>query len=182
MTRPTLLGPSQHGRRRLSTAPCDDPDDVAALSRELIAQNHLEIGRADGKAATLLATGGALLGLLLIRRPPGASWALPLWWTAAVTTTGALLCLLVALVPRRGARMRESARILAYYEDVVRAESRAELSAGLRLGSSDPQPRLSRALTGTSRIARAKNRCVRYATLLLLPAVTAVFLALASGS
>ncbi|WP_406138345.1 hypothetical protein [Streptomyces sp. NBC_01089] len=43
-----------------------------ALSRELIAHNHIEIGRADGKAAVLLATGGSLLGLLLIRRPPGA--------------------------------------------------------------------------------------------------------------
>lgn len=47
-------------------------EDVVALSRELIAHNHIEIGRADGKAAVLLATGGSLLGLLLIRRPPGA--------------------------------------------------------------------------------------------------------------
>jgi hypothetical protein len=34
---------------------------VGELSRELIARNHIEIGRADGKAAVLLATGGSLL-------------------------------------------------------------------------------------------------------------------------
>lgn len=158
------------------------PEDVVALSRELIAQNHIEIGRADGKAAVLLATGGSLLGLLLIRRPPGALWPRPLWWTAAVTTTVALLLLLVALLPRHGPRIRERSRILAYYEDVVRAEKRAELSSGLLLSSSDPHPRLFRALTGTSRIARTKNRCVHGAVLMLLPAITAVSASLLSGA
>ncbi len=158
-----------------------EPEDVVELSRELIAQNHIEIGRADGKAAVLLATGGSLLGLLLIRRPPGTFWPHPLWWTAAVTTTVALLLLLAALLPRHGPRIRESSRILAYYEDVVRAEKRAELSSGLLLSSSDPHPRLFRALTATSRIARTKNRCVHGAVLMLLPAVTAVSAALLSG-
>ncbi|MFE3933548.1 hypothetical protein ACFXPJ_07040, partial [Streptomyces goshikiensis] len=74
-----------------------------ALSRELIAQNYLEIGRADGKAAILLATGGTLFGLLLVRRPLDAVWAAPLWWTAAATTTAALVFLLLARgAPRRG--------------------------------------------------------------------------------
>ncbi|GHB32728.1 Pycsar system effector family protein [Streptomyces chryseus] len=157
-----------------------EPEDVVTLSRELIAQNHIEIGRADGKAAVLLATGGSLLGLLLIRRPPGTFWPHPLWWTATVTTTVALLLLLAALLPRHGPRIRESSRILAYYDDVVRAEKRTELSSGLLLGSSDPQPHLFRALTGTSRIARTKNRCVHAAILMLLPAVTAVCAALLS--
>ncbi|MFF8917200.1 Pycsar system effector family protein [Streptomyces sp. NPDC015032] len=153
-----------------------------ALSRELIAQNHIEIGRADGKAAVLLATGGSLLGLLLVHRPPGTPLGLPLWWTATVTTTTALLFLLAALLPRHGPRIRESSHILAYYEDVLRAEQRAELSSGLLLSSSDPHPRLFRALTGTSRIARSKNRCVRGAVLMLLPALTAVSAALLSGA
>lgn len=160
-----------------------EPEDVVTLSRELIAQNHIEIGRADGKAAVLLATGGSLLGLLLVRRPPGTFWPQPLWWTATVTTTVAVLLLLVALLPRHGPRItRESSRILAYYEDVVRAEKRAELSSGLLLSSSDPHPRLFRALTGTSRIARIKNRCVHGAVLMLLPAVTVVSAALLSGA
>ncbi|WEH34423.1 DUF5706 domain-containing protein [Streptomyces sp. AM 4-1-1] len=158
-----------------------EPEDVVALSRELIAQNHVEIGRADGKAAVLLATGGSLLGLLLIRRPPGTSWPRPLWWTATVATTLALLFLLAALLPRHGSRMRESSRALAYYEDVFQAEKRAELSSGLLLSSCDPHPRLFRALTGTSRIARAKNRCVHVGVLMLLPAIAAVSAALLSG-
>ncbi|MFG2225255.1 hypothetical protein [Streptomyces sp. NPDC048644] len=69
-----------------------------ALSRELIAQNHVEIGRADGRAAVLLTVGGALLGLLLVHRPPSTFRPHPLWWTATVTTTVALLFLLAALL------------------------------------------------------------------------------------
>ena len=166
-------------RRQPTTA---GPEDVVALSRELIAQNHIEIGRADGKAAVLLATGGLLLELLLIHRPPGTFWPQPLWWTATVTTTVALLSLLAALLPRGGPRIRESSRILAYYEDVVRAEKHSELSSGLLLSSSDPHSRLFRALTGTSRIARTKNRCVHGAVLMLLPAITAVSASLLSGT
>lgn len=161
--------------------PAWDTDHVVVLSRELIAQNYLEIGRADGKAAILLATGGTLFGLLLVRRPLDVLWAVPLWWTAAATTTGALVFLLLALAPRRGARASERHGLLAYYEDVVRAETRADLSAGLRRDGSDPQPRLLRALRETSRIARAKNRCVRHAIVMLLPAITAAFLAVALG-
>lgn len=37
-------------------------------------------------------------------------------------------------------------------------------------------------LTGTSRIARTKNRCAHAAILMLLPAVTAVSAALLSGA
>ncbi|MEU6756636.1 Pycsar system effector family protein [Streptomyces sp. NPDC046685] len=158
-----------------------DADHVVVLSRELIAQNYVEIGRADGKAAILLATGATLFGLLLVRRPLDAVWAVPLWWTAAVATTGALVSLLLALVPRRGARASETHGLLAYYEDVVRAETRADLSAGLMRDGADPQPRLLRALRETSRIARAKNRCVRYAIVMLLPAITGAFLAVALG-
>ncbi|MCX5411272.1 Pycsar system effector family protein [Streptomyces sp. NBC_00059] len=165
-------------RRQLNEA---EPEDVVALSRELIAQNHIEIGRADGKAAVLLATGGTLLGLLLVLRPPGSVWTHSLWWTATVTTTASLLFLLAALLPRHGPRIRESSSILAYYEDVVRAEKREELSPGLHFSSSDPRQRLFRALTGTSRIARSKNRCVRSAILMLLPAITAVSAAMLSA-
>ena len=39
----------------------DSTPDTTALLRELIAHNYLEIGRADGKAAVLLATGGSFL-------------------------------------------------------------------------------------------------------------------------
>ncbi len=168
---------------RLRTRPerhASDTDHAVVLSRELIAQNYLDIGRADGKAAILLATGGTLFGFFLVRRPLDAVWAVPLWWTAAVTTTGALVFLLLALAPRRGARAEEGCGLLAYYEDVVRAKTRADLSAGLRRDGSGPQARLLLALTETSRIARAKNRCVRHA-IVLLPAITAALTMLALG-
>ncbi|WP_406138343.1 Pycsar system effector family protein [Streptomyces sp. NBC_01089] len=105
-----------------------------------------------------------------------------MWWAAAVTTTVALLLLLVALLPRHRPRIREGSHVLAYYEDVVRAEKRAELSSGLLLSGSDPYPRLFRALTGTSRIARTKNRCVHGAVLMLLSAITTVSASLLPGA
>ncbi len=67
------------------------------------------------------------------------------------------------------------------YEDVVRADERAELRSRLMSGSYDPHTRLLRALIGTSRIARTKNRCVQAAVLMLLPAVAAVSVGLLSG-
>ncbi|OEU95753.1 Pycsar system effector family protein [Streptomyces oceani] len=162
------------------------------MARELIAQNHLEIGRADGKATVLLATAGSLLALLLPRGPLGASsWHDLLWWTATVSTTVALLFLLLALLPRQGRPRRGRAQhgraqrrrhVLAYYEDVVRAERRAELTAGLREGSADPRPRLARALADTSGIARTKNRWIRHAVRMLLPAIAVLGFALVTGS
>ncbi|WUS98168.1 DUF5706 domain-containing protein [Streptomyces sp. NBC_00708] len=169
------------GRRRFILRPGSaGPEDVVELSRELIAQNHIEIGRADGKAAVLLATGGSLLGLLLVCRTPGTFGPLPLWWAATVTTTAALLLLLTALLPRHGQKAGRNSRSLAYYDDVVRAERHAELPSGLSRTSADPHPRLFRALTGTSRIAHIKNRCVHGAVLMLLPAVACVSAALLS--
>lgn len=168
--------------RRVHRRPAGtEPEGVVALSRELIAQNHMEIGRADGKAAVLLAAGGSLLGLLVARRPHCTAWPPSLWWTATLTTTAALLFLLAALLPRHRPGIGESSRVLAYYEDVVRAEKGAELSSGLHLSSADPHPRLYRALIGTSRIARTKNRCVRGAVLMLLPSLIALNTGLLSG-
>lgn len=84
----------------IRTRPEDDVSE-GALSRELIAQNQHEIGRADGKAAILLVTGVSLVGLLFVHRPtaPGL-----LWWTASATTTTAIVCLLLALFPADGSR------------------------------------------------------------------------------
>lgn len=171
-----MTGRRQHVFRHGSSG----PEDVLELSRELIAQNHIEIGRADGKAAVLLATGGSLLGLLLVCRTPGAFGPLPLWWAATVSTTAALLLLLTALLPRHGRKRARNSRSLAYYDDVVRAERYAELPSRLFRTSADPHPRLFRVLTGTSRIAHTKNRCVHGAVLMLLPAVVCVSAALLS--
>lgn len=76
------------------------------------------------------------------------------------------------ITDRRGARGRERQRFPAYCEDVVRAKTRAEWAAGLRQGGLEPQYRPLRALRETSKIARARNRCVWYAVAVLLPAIT----------
>ena len=105
--------------------------DTSSLLRELIAHNHLEIGRADGKAAVLLATAGPLLSLLLVRRPAVAPWAQLLWWSAVLTAAAAVGALLLVLIPRRESALRQGMRVLAYFEDVVRAQNRARLSTAL---------------------------------------------------
>ncbi|MFI5943912.1 Pycsar system effector family protein [Streptomyces uncialis] len=154
----------------IRTRPEDDVSE-GALSRELIAQNQHEIGRADGKAAILLVTGVSLVGLLFVHRPtaPGL-----LWWTASATTTTAIVCLLLALFPR--GRVAPGRDVLAHTEDIVHAHHRASLTTALRRDTADPRPRLHRSLTETSRIARTKNRCIRHAVRLLLPAVLATLL------
>ncbi|WP_069813785.1 Pycsar system effector family protein [Streptomyces sp. TP-A0874] len=144
---------------------------VSGLSRELIAQNQTEISRADSKAAVLLATAGSLLGVLLVRRPHASAWSAPLGWTAVVATGGALLLLLLALLPRRGTAFRRCPPTLAYFDEVVWADKQDGLAQALRSHSHDPHSRLSAVLTGTSRIAHLKNRYVRWAVILLIPAV-----------
>jgi hypothetical protein len=174
-------GPALRSFRRRG-AVSERPADGTALLRELITYNHLEIGRADGKAAVLLTTAGSLLSLLLLRRPVTSSWTQPLWWCAVVSASGAALALLLALMPRRGAGLRDGVRLLAYFEDVVRAQKQALLSAALADSSRAQEARLVRALEGTSRIAHLKNRYVRWGVLLLLPAVAAVLPALTPGA
>ncbi|WNI16829.1 Pycsar system effector family protein [Actinacidiphila sp. ITFR-21] len=150
------------------------------LLRELIAHNHLEIGRADGKAAVLLATGGSLLSLLLVRRAAVAPWAQLLWWSAALSAAMSVGALLLVLIPRRESALRQGVRVLAYFEDVVRAQHATRLSASLEDSARVPELRLMRALQGTSRIAHIKNRYVRSAVLLLLIALVMTLATLAA--
>lgn len=156
--------------------------DTSALLRELIAHNHLEIGRADGKAAVLLATAGSLLSLLLVRRPAVAPWTQMLWWSAVLTAAAAVGALLLVLIPRRESALRQGMRVPAYFEDVVQAQNQARLSTVLESSIRAPELRLLRALQGTSRIAHLKNRYVRWAVFLLLPALLATLATRAPGS
>ena len=164
---------------RLRARGSSSPPDTTALLRELIAHNHLEIGRADGKAAVLIATGGSLLSLLIVRRPATSQWAQLFWWCAVFSAAAALGALLLVLIPRRDTPLRQGIRLLTYFEDVVRAQHQARLSAALEDSNRAPESRLLRALEETSRIAYVKNRYVRQAILLLLPSLLTTLVSLA---
>ncbi|PJE96972.1 hypothetical protein CUT44_15535 [Streptomyces carminius] len=145
------------------------------MLRELVAQNQAEIGRADGKAAVLLAAAASLLGMLLVRRAEAAPWTAPLWWTAVLSATGALLALLLAVVPRLGSMVSGGPPTLAYFGDVVRASREGRLPAVLHDSVGAAETRLTRVLRDTSRIAFRKNQCIRWAVaFLLLTVLTAL--------
>ncbi|SHL22843.1 Pycsar system effector family protein [Actinacidiphila paucisporea] len=164
---------------RLRARRSPSPPGTTALLRELIAHNHLEIGRADGKAAILIATDGSLLSLLIVRRPATSPWAQLFWWSAVFSTAAALGALLLVLIPRRDTPLHQGIRLLTYFEDVVRAQHQARLPAAIEDTSRAPESRLLRALEETSRIAHVKNRYVRRSILLLLPSLLATLVSLA---
>ncbi|MCU7821152.1 hypothetical protein KSNIM_05655 [Kitasatospora sp. DSM 101779] len=140
------------------------------MLKELLEQNYAEIGRADGKAGMLLALTVSLVGLLLTGQEHQHRVADLLQWTAVAASSAALLSVLMALLPRRGAP--EGGRgTLAYFEDVLRASRRAQLAAAVNDSGTAPRARLLRAVEGTSRIAHAKNRFIRLSIVLLVPAI-----------
>ncbi|MFC5953576.1 Pycsar system effector family protein [Streptomyces pratens] len=167
----TVDGDVEEPRRR---AP-EETDSTSGMLvlRDLIEQNFGEIGRADAKASVLLATAGALFGILLSGHPHRPGWSAVLWWTAVAGAAAALLTLLLAVLPRRSAHPPDGSPSLAYFEDVLHASRQARLAQAVLDDGSAPGARLLRTVEGTSRIASAKNRYIRCAVALITLALAA---------
>ncbi|MFE9935335.1 Pycsar system effector family protein [Streptomyces hirsutus] len=150
------------------------------MLRDLIEQNFGEIGRADAKASVLLATAGALLGVLLSGHTHRPGWSAALWWVAVAGAAAALLTLLLAVLPRRSAHPPDGSPSLAYFEDVLHASRQARLIQAVLDDGSTPGARLLRAVEGTSRIASVKNRYIRYSVALIMLTLTTFLGALMS--
>ncbi|CAI4162572.1 Pycsar system effector family protein [Streptomyces albidoflavus] len=146
------------------------PPPGATVAARLLADLHTEIGRADSKAAVLVAalgmTAGVFTGLLA-----GKDWApgslgaagLVLWWAGTAALAVSLLALLLAVLPRYRADAWAPGEPLSYFADIRQAAAagEAELTRALAATEHDPLHGLARALTGTSRIAAAKHRWIR---------------------
>ncbi|MFJ5230955.1 Pycsar system effector family protein [Kitasatospora sp. NPDC088391] len=142
--------------------------------KDLLEQNFAEIGRADGKAGMLLALTVALLGLLTVGHGEQLALVAAVRWAACGAAVAALLSTLLALRPRLTGEPRHGLRTVAYFEDVRRTGYGGALAASVDRSAAVPRVRLARAVEGTSRIAHAKNRCLRSAVALLVPAVVAL--------
>ncbi|CAM5396448.1 hypothetical protein Sdia_16580 [Streptomyces diastaticus subsp. diastaticus] len=146
------------------------PPPGATVAARLLADLHTEIGRADSKAAVLVAalgvTAGVFTGLLA-----GKGWApgslgaagLVLWWAGTAALAVSLLALLLAVLPRYRTDAWAPGEPLSYFADIRQAAAagEAELARALTATERDPLHGLARALTGTSRIAAAKHRWIR---------------------
>ncbi|WP_374212648.1 Pycsar system effector family protein, partial [Streptomyces sp. EL9] len=142
----------------------------ATVAARLLADLHTEIGRADSKAAVLVAalgmTAGVFTGLLAGKDwSPGSLGAAGpvLWWAGTAALAVSLLALLLAVLPRYRADAWAPGEPLSYFADIRQAAAagEAELARALAATERDPLHGLARALTGTSQIAAAKHRWIR---------------------
>ena len=148
---------------------------------KLLADVRDEIGRADNKASTLLATlgvgfglvGGALISGNLDYTVLGHAARSSLWAAAtfAVLSLGAAG---LAIWPRHSA-ITGSNQIL-YWSQVARYASLAEFQTALRKQSEVGHSPLDNQLWTLSRLVRAKYTCIRVALVLAAFSVLSIFL------
>ncbi|HZG06241.1 MAG TPA: Pycsar system effector family protein [Streptomyces sp.] len=154
----------------MSEPPAGSPPGVRAGER-LLAELRAEIGRADAKAAVLVAAMGvstaAWTGAVAVAgtwEPGRPAWpGLLLWWTGCLAWAASLACLLAAVAPRYRRGSWTPGDTLAYFHDIREAAEADELREALRRTEERPLDSLVDALTDTSRIAAAKHRWVRAA-------------------
>ncbi|TRV76991.1 hypothetical protein FKN01_16610 [Streptomyces sp. 130] len=148
------------------TAP--DPAPGAEAASRLLADLRTEIARADSKAAVVVAalgiSSGLVCGILAGTRWPSSrlsGWGSALWWTGITVLAIALLCLLMAVVPRYRVRGAGPGAPLTYFGDIQRAVRLNRLPQALADTERLPMPALLAALAETSRIALRKHQWIR---------------------
>jgi hypothetical protein len=153
------------------------------VAERLLAEMRAEIGRADSKAAVLVAalglSGGVLSGMLADQGWSAGAVAAPgllLLGAGAAAMVVALVALLLAVLPRYARSAWRPGEPLSYFGDIRHAAQRDLLAMALTDTRSAPGGGLIEALAENSRIVTAKLRWVRVGTcafalgLLLLPA------------
>ncbi|MFI5657465.1 Pycsar system effector family protein [Streptomyces sp. NPDC051684] len=143
----------------------EDPRLQAGV--QLLTDLRAEIARADTKAAVLVGALGIAAGgmsTLLTDHPwtPGALGpsATLLRWSGAIMLVAALLCLLLAVMPRYG-KSWSPGQPLTYFGDVHHAVRTAQLTTALADTGHDPAHGLLLSLAETSRIATRKHFWIR---------------------
>ncbi|GAA1928093.1 hypothetical protein GCM10009716_39880 [Streptomyces sodiiphilus] len=154
------------------------PDDAPALRAgqrpapptgdRLLAELRAEIGRADNKAAVLIAALGLISGLFgkLVADLGRSASALPaggrvLLWAGALSLVVSLAALLLAILPRYRLGDWEPGMPLTYFGDIRRAAGQGLLAESLARTEQAPQHGLVAALDANSRIVALKLRWVR---------------------
>ncbi|KUJ69949.1 hypothetical protein ACZ90_06155 [Streptomyces albus subsp. albus] len=150
-----------------ATGPAAPPTGPGAAAR-LLAELRSEIGRADTKANTLVAaigtTTGVITGLLAGRGWEPSELSAPgtaMWWAGSAALAGALLSLLMVVLPRYRNSTWTPGAPLTYFGDIQRAARHGGLAQALAEVERDPAASLLAALAETSRIAARKHQWVR---------------------
>lgn len=144
------------------------PHHGLAVGERLLTELRAEIGRADSKAAVLVAALG-IIGGVFSALIAGRDWSpaeldsLPgiLWWTGLGALSLALFALLAAVLPRYRTTRAAPADPLAYFGDIRRAAQAGELARALAATERDPLAALLPALEATSVIAERKHQWIR---------------------
>lgn len=160
-----------------------DQDRAAvALASDLLRETREEVGRADGKASTLLGAVVIVLGLFVAAILAG-SWTplrLPvvaalLWWIGAGFAGLGVVLLCTCIYPNVGNQLTK--QVLGYFGHINLYDTREELAEALREHAERPLDRLTDQLFVISRIVQRKYRFMRWGMQSLGIAVIAVSLA-----
>ncbi|MFB7667549.1 Pycsar system effector family protein [Kitasatospora sp. NPDC056138] len=143
-----------------------------------MAANHVELTRADTKAAVLLGFTGAALGAFIpLNRNDGTGSALfawdahLLWWTSVLSALLAVVCFVSAIAPRHREGRHHGVAGPGYFEHLTPDLGSGLLSRAFENVGRDPVGPLLASLVGTSAIIRAKYRWIEAGTVLLLLAL-----------
>ncbi|MCT2591427.1 DUF5706 domain-containing protein [Streptomyces sp. N2-109] len=142
--------------------------DAPAVGVRLLTELRSETAHADSKAAVLLGAMSmtvSLLGGLLVARGWSPSrlsaTGSTLLWAAMAVLAGALMCLLLAVLPRYGTSRWSPGRPLTYFDDIRRATQDGRLAEALAVTETRHADGVLEALAQNSRIVAAKHRWIR---------------------
>jgi len=146
----------------------EDEAAAVAQAQDLLRRTQDEVGRADSKAAALLA--GVLVAVTVVSTSAlGGHWtpltlrpvAQTLWWLAAGAVACAVVLLCTCIYPR--GRRRTGGSAVGYFGDVQAYPTPEALRAALSRPDQSPLARIADQLHDLSRIVRRKYLCIRVA-------------------
>ena len=136
------------------------------LVQMLLKDTREELGRADGKAATLMSASGVVVSVLLAGaiagkwNPTALGYWQWLWWPGAAAGIAGIVTFAAAVWPR--VRHKEPKDALTYFGHAAQYETVQNLEAALDEKVSSSKDRTTDQLLTVSKIVRRKYRLVRW--------------------
>ncbi|WDZ90665.1 Pycsar system effector family protein [Nocardiopsis sp. HUAS JQ3] len=155
-------------------------EDVRRYTFDLLSDTRDEIGRADQKAAILLAASGVAASILSASvldgrwAPTGLSpFSAVLWWIGSASGACAMVAFTLAVFPKtRDRTAMAHPNLVRFYDDVLRINREDRLEQALRWSSTMELQRLIGQLKTLSAIAVRKYRLIQVGTVAMATAVT----------
>ncbi len=141
------------------------------LVKMLLQDTREELGRADGKAATLMSASGVVVSVLLAGaiagkwNPTALGYWQWLWWPGAAVGIAGIVAFAAAVWPR--VRHKEPKDALNYFGHVAQYKTVQDLEAALDKKVCSSKDRMTDQLLTVSKIVRRKYRLIRVGLSLL---------------